>query len=147
MSRKFARVDLIDPETRVKIHKQQGFWQILLPIILFSIIAIAAAVLLSLRSASMPQFKQLADLITIFLVLLLMLSLLLGLLIPILLIVGLMKLSPRITVISQMILNFVLRVKQGSQTTADMSVNPIIKARAGAAKFKKLFESLFPERK
>lgn len=143
MRRNYTRIDMNDPKLRMKIHKQQRFWQILLPIGLTAMICVAVAVLLSVRSGSMAQFTQLAHVVTIFLILFVMLSMLLALVIPILLIAGLFKLPPYISVVGQYLLNFNLRVKLASRNAADLSVSPIIKVKEIAAKINKLIESLF----
>jgi len=122
----------------LRAHKRQRFWQILLPIILVTLLAVVIGVFTALADAERARLW--ADVATIWLVAPLMVFALLCLAVVggmIYAVARLMKIAPRYTLQAQ---NFVLRLTAGVKRGADAVVGPVVWLEQARAALKSLFK-------
>jgi hypothetical protein len=116
------------------LHRKQTLQQILLPLILFSVMFLAMAVLAAITTSNYPSVgSSLSSIAIIFMLIPIMLIGLLGVLILLLLIIGANKLTsvlPNYTLLGKIYVSFIARkVKLWS----DLVTSPVVKIRGWSA--------------
>lgn len=126
-----------------KAHKQQRFWQIILPVVLFSALMLAGLVFLIIRNGRFsPGVAEVSGAATVLVILPVLFIALINLAILIAIIYGLTKLKPVIPPAGLKVLQFMEKARWNIRKGADISVQPILGLNQNSEKVKQVVRSL-----
>ena len=126
-----------------KAHKQQRFWQIIFPVIVFSALMVAALVFLVVRNGRFsPGVAEVSGAATVLVILPVLFIALIFLVILIAIIYGLSKLKVVIPPAGLKVLQFLEKARWNIRKGADISVQPILSLRQNSERIKQVVRSL-----
>jgi hypothetical protein len=126
-----------------KAHKQQRFWQIIFPVVLFSALMLAGLVFLVIRNRRFSQgITEISGAAVVLVILPILLIALINLAILIGIIYGLSKLKPVIPPAGLKVLQFLEKARWHIRKGADISVQPILSLNQNSEKIKQAVRSL-----
>jgi len=126
-----------------KTHEQERFWQILLPVILFSVLLLAGLVFLIIRNGRFsPGVAEVSGAATVLVILPVLFFALIQLIILIAIIIGLTKLKALIPPAGIKVLQLLEKARWNIRKGADISVQPILSLNQNSEKVKQVARSL-----
>lgn len=126
-----------------KTHKQQRFWQIIFPVISFSVLMLAGLVFLIIRNGRFsPGVAEVSGAATVLVILPVLFIALINLVILIAIIYGLTKLKPVIPSVGLKVLQFMETARWNIRKGADISVQPILGLNQNNEKVRQVVRSL-----
>ncbi len=126
-----------------KAHKQQRFWQIIFPVISFSVLMLAGLVFLIIRNGRFsPGVAEVSGAATVLVILPVLFIALINLVILIAIIYGLTKLKPVIPSVGLKVLQFMETARWNIRKGADISVQPILGLNQNNEKVRQVVRSL-----
>ena len=126
-----------------KTHKQQRFWQIIFPVISFSVLMLAGLVFLIIRNGRFsPGVAEVSGAATVLVILPVLFIALINLVILIAIIYGLTKLKPVIPSVGLKVLQFMETARWNIRKGADISVQPILGLNQNHEKVRQVVRSL-----
>jgi len=126
-----------------KTHEQERFWQILLPVILFSVLLLAGLVFLIIRNGRFsPGVAEVSGAATVLVILPVLFFALIQLIILIAIIIGLTKLKALIPPAGIKVLQLLEKARWNIRKGADISVQPILSLNQNIEKVKQVARSL-----
>lgn len=136
-------MDTFDPH---RAHNRQRFWQILFPIIMVCVLAVAALVLLIQQAEGRADlFAQEGQVATVFVVLPWLLIFLVTLVIVVGLIYAITKLIAWVPGASRSAVDFLTKAKYKIRNGADATAKPVIKVQMWAARLSRLRNLMNPK--
>ena len=126
-----------------KAHKQQRFWQIIFPVVVFSVIMLAGLVFLIIRNGRYsPGISEISGAAAVLIILPVLFIALVNLVLLVGIIYGLVKLKPMIPPKGLKVLQFMENARWNIRKGADISVQPILSLRQNSEKTKQFVRSL-----
>lgn len=127
----------------LQAHKKQRFWQIIFPVVLFSLLLLTGLVFLIVRDGRFsPGVEEIGGVATVLVILPILLIALLQLALLIAIIYGVSRLKTVISPTSAKILQFMEKARWNIRKGADISVQPILGYNQNGEKAKQVFRSL-----
>lgn len=127
----------------VKAHKQERFWQIIFPVVLFSVLLLAGLVFLIIRNGRFsPGVAEVSGAATVLVILPVLFIALINLILLIGIIYGFTKLKTVIPPAGLKALQFLEKTRWYIRKGADISVQPILSLNQNREKAKQVVRSL-----